>query len=144
MLNNSFLKKLISKKNSVIYITLLFVFSSVQSHASLEDPTLGDLFDLLVRVFNIAMLCVGGVLVLMIAYGAFKASMSLGDPKGLEAAKATWVNALIGAFIVLGVFVIFNIVLGFFGISDTFKSGIGIFDQFTSAFKPLLDILQIH
>jgi len=40
-------------------------------------------------------------------YGGFSYITSLGDPKGIQAAKGKITNALIGFFIVLGFFIVF-------------------------------------
>ncbi len=102
-----------------------------------DEPTLGDIKFVLIRVVNWAVFVVGIVFVLVLAYGAWKASTALGDPRGLESAKGTWTYALFGVIIVVGFFAIFSIVGGFFG----FKFGISaIFDDI---FKSLNDLFLV-
>lgn len=134
-------KRLISKSMRLLFVSSFLVLLDASVLAAEDVPSLGDIFDTLVNILNLAIFVVGGVFVIMLAYGAFKASMSLGDPKGLEAAKATWINTIIGVFIVVGVFVIFNIVLNFFNIGGV--TGIGIFDRFSEAVNTILGELRI-
>ncbi|GIW69302.1 MAG: hypothetical protein KatS3mg101_0049 [Patescibacteria group bacterium] len=96
---------------------LICVFLSFRAFAlDMENPTLSDIGVVLIRIMNWAVFLVGIVLVFYIVYGAAKASMALGDPRGLESAKSTWTYALYGALIVIAFFGIFTIVAGFFGI----------------------------
>jgi len=85
---------------------------------NLEDPQLTDIFTIVGNIFNILVMAAGGVLVVMIAYGAVKASMALGDPRQLQGAKDTWTHALLGFFIVVGFFAVFVIMAGFLGITS--------------------------
>jgi hypothetical protein len=55
------------------------------------------------NIFNVVVGVAGLVLVVMIAYGVWKSSMAVGDPRGLEGAKQTWTYAVFGFFVVVGV-----------------------------------------
>ena len=81
----------------------------------MEDPSLVDLLDTLFKVINVLVLVSGIIFVGVLAYGAFKAAMSLGNPRGLEAAKQTWTYGLYGFLVVVGYFAIFTIATGLFG-----------------------------
>lgn len=57
------------------------------------------------------------VLVIIIAYGAWKSSLAFGDPKMLDAAKKTWTYGLVGFMVVIGFMVIINVILSSLGLS---------------------------
>lgn len=117
---------------STLFICVVLPLYSFADEINMDNPTLSGIGDVLIRIMNWAVYLVGIVLVLVIAYGAVKASASLGDPRGLEAAKSTWTYAVYGAIIVVGFFAIFVIVAGFFGLDI----GIGgIFDAINDAIE---------
>lgn len=67
-----------------------------------EPPQLSSLFSIAGNILNVAVSVAGIVLVIMIAYGVWKSSMAVGDPRGLEGAKQTWTYAIYGFFVVVG------------------------------------------
>ncbi|KKS31375.1 hypothetical protein A2380_02625 [candidate division WWE3 bacterium RIFOXYB1_FULL_43_24] len=103
----------------------------------MDNPTWDNFGNVLVRILNWAVYLVGIVFVLVIAYGAWKASMALGDPRGLDSAKNTWTYALFGALIIGGFFAIFTIVSGLFG----FK--IGFADIFSGIIDGIKDFTEV-
>lgn len=77
----------------------------------------------------------GLVLVYMVLWGAFKLSMSQGDPKGYIAAQNTWFYALLGFLVVVmffGIYIIATQILGlpiptFFNIQQRIEDAIAGF-----------------
>lgn len=106
-----------------------------------DTNQLGSLVGVFERILSYAMGVSGAVLVIMIAYGVWKSSMALGDPRGLEGAKQTWTYAIFGFFVVVGVFVIFAIISGIFGISI---DPLGLFGGIRSALESLTGLPQTH
>lgn len=101
--------------SSFFFVSYAYDCSSLPS--DLEDaPNIASIVCILGRVFNLAILVVGGILVFMIGYGIWKSSMALGDPKALASAKQTWTYAIIGFFIVVAFFAIFGIILQLLGL----------------------------
>ena len=68
------------------------------------------------RVMNVLVLVAGLGLVYMILWGAFKLSMSQGDPKGYVGAQNTWFYAIIGFLIVVGFFALYMIMAQILGL----------------------------
>lgn len=108
-------------KHKLIVFTTLFILSGVSNivfAGNLDtNPTIDGLLDLVGRA--IVMLAGGAALVFvaMIAYGAWKASMALGDPRGLDAAKKTWTYAMFGVLVAVGALSVFAIVARILGVS---------------------------
>ena len=55
---------------------------------------------------------------LVILYGSLRLSISQGDAKAIQGAKATLTWGVIGFLAVISVYVIFNITAGVFGLGD--------------------------
>lgn len=68
------------------------------------------------RVINIFIGMAAVAFIYMILYGAFKLSMSQGDPKGYAGAQNTWFYALIGFLIVAGFFSVYLILANILGL----------------------------
>lgn len=128
--------KKITIKNLIFPSFLLLL--SFTSRAGIEDPDIEGIFGPITKVFNIAVSLVGIALVVMIAYGIWKSSMSLGDPRGLEGAKQTWVYAFYGFAVVILFYAIFTIIASTFGISSL-TSPAGLLEQVRDALKELVE-----
>ena len=115
----------------------VMLFVSRYALALSDPPTFDDLRPIIVRIINILIMCAGGVLVIMVAYGIWKSSLASGDPRGLEGAKSTWTYALYGFFIVVGAFAGFMIIQGIVGISS--DSG-GLVGNLIDSINELLNI----
>jgi hypothetical protein len=98
---------------------------------------------IITRGLNILLLAVGVVFVIMLLYGSFKASMALGDPKGLTAAKDTWLNAIIGLLVVIFAFAVFAVITSIFGISGFLGLG-DVVASLTSAITDLYAAFDIN
>ena len=137
--------------SALVFVTVLaFNFNSV--YADVPDcsgsligtagndnpPSLDKLFCPVVRVFNAAILLVGAILVIMIIYGAIKLALSLGDPKGFESAKATWLYAGIGLGIILGFWGLLTIIMNRLNLGDTYS---GPLDPFLRAMEGIQALL---
>lgn len=106
---------------------ILSVFSFAQS--TYEDPTIEDVVPLFSNVVNIVLALAGIAFVAFIAYGAWKGSMALGDPRGLDSAKQTWTYAIYG----------FLVIILFFSIVAIIRTFIGVTDPNTSTFNAIID-----
>ncbi|OGC50954.1 hypothetical protein A2716_02875 [candidate division WWE3 bacterium RIFCSPHIGHO2_01_FULL_40_23] len=124
------------KLKSILVITLLFFASNfvfpnpANAAACKSDPATAEeaVDDLpstiacyVSTALNILVVVSGSVFVLMVFYAAVKFSLSQGDPKGIEGAKATLTWAVIGFLVVIGVYVIFAILTGILGVSGDFS-----------------------
>jgi hypothetical protein len=118
-LNSMFIQCLRFLRKSPIFFCLMLSSCASFVFADVENPQLSEIGGVLGRVINIAIFGAGIVFAGYVAYGAWKASMSLGDPRGLEGAKQAWSNAIIGLVIVVGSLTIFGIILGFYGVNVT-------------------------
>ena len=121
----------------VLYIFLFRIFSPVLFAENLDEPTLGQARPLLVSIMNWLVFLVGTVFVVIVAYGAWKASTATGDPRGLDSAKSTWSYAIFGLLVVAGFFALYTIISGLFG----FK--IGFTEIFDGIFGGISDLTQI-
>lgn len=117
----------------------VFLLTSESAFAALTSgaPSFSELRPILVRIINILIMCAGGVLVIMIAYGIWKSSLAAGDPRALEGAKSTWTYALYGFFIVVGAMAAYMIIQGLVGISS--GSG-GLAGRVVDAINDLMNI----
>lgn len=71
---------------------------------------------LISRIISIALIFSGVVILVYFMYGAILFILSRGDAKALQKAKNTIVYALLGGIVVVGAFVIVNIVIGLLGL----------------------------
>ncbi len=78
-------------------------------------PGIEELVCPFARVINVLLFASGAVLILMILWGGFKLAMSLGDPKGFQAATSTWSHALAGFLIVVFALTILSILTRMLG-----------------------------
>lgn len=81
-------------------------------------------------------------LIIIIAYGIIKASLSAGDPRGLEGAKSTWSYAMYGFFIVFFSFVIVSIIWSVLGIGGESPGITGFLNNIIEALGSLIDLGQ--
>ena len=129
-------------KNRLLITTIFFIFTFLlMSHFNIsyaldcnlggdtqfilgriiEVPSPMQIICPFLRVFQWLMLAAGAIFLIMIVVGAIKMVTALGDPKGLASSRDTWVYAILGVFIVLGVLAILVI------LDTTFGLGIGSF-----------------
>ena len=90
-------------------------WNSLESIATpnLSNPTIGDIIGTIIPyIYTFA----GILLLLYLIYGGFSYITSLGDPKGVEAAKGKITNALIGFFIVFFSYFIIQLIASVFNI----------------------------
>ncbi len=98
----------------IVFLALFFGVNVV--YAAIDPPTMEEAQSVIERIFNIVVLSAVGVFVAVVAYGIWKSSLSLGDPRGLEGAKQTWTYALYGFAVVVLFWAIFKIAQEFLGI----------------------------
>jgi L-cystine uptake protein TcyP (sodium:dicarboxylate symporter family) len=127
------------KKIIGVIFAILLCLPLLTCKADLEDPYINDLRTPIENVFNIVVSVVGIVLVAVLAYGIWKSSMSLGDPRGLEGAKQTWTYALFGFAVIVLFFVIFSFLTGIFGI-EVLTSPKTILEKVFNAIGDLFDL----
>ncbi len=85
---------------------------------SADIPSLGCLAQIVVSVIELAFAFLGAVLLLLLMWGAVKFIISRGDPKGIQEAQKTMTYAVIGAVVVLGSFILINIVTTALGLPN--------------------------
>ena len=127
-----------------IFVFLISTFNIAHAASCVSDNTTPDMIGILCPIFklaNIAILLGGGVFGAMIAVGAIKLAVSMGDPKGLEAAGKTWTYALIGAFIVIGSVAIVKILSTTFGL-DFYDTG-SLFSRAASGVSRFLEQMEV-
>jgi hypothetical protein len=144
-------------KKVVALITFIFSFMLISgvNNAYAIDCTLSDpphpsqMLCPFLRIFNVVLIAGGVVLLIFIVVGAVKMATALGDPKGLSSARDTWLYAVIGVFIVAGVYAIFRILNTTFGLGLDAYLGAGgvnaIFDRINNVWLTLLeDVLHVY
>ncbi|MBI3559399.1 hypothetical protein HY085_03290 [Candidatus Gottesmanbacteria bacterium] len=89
---------------------------------SKDVPSLGCLAQIVSNVIGIAFLFLGAVTVLFLLWGAIRFVISRGDPKGIQEAQKTMTYAIIGAVVVLGAFILINMVTTAFGLPNILTS----------------------
>lgn len=72
--------------------------------------SLGCLAQIIINIIDLALSFLGAVALLFLIFGAIKFVISRGDPKALEEAQKTMTYAVLGVVIVLGSFILINIV----------------------------------
>lgn len=123
-----------------IFLTLIYTLSGNVAYAAgcssianpdPNDPTaqLKSIICPVYQVFNIAVFSSGAIFVGLILLGSLKFSLSQGDQKAIEGAKATITWGVIGFLIVLGATLILNLILGTFGISNPLNALESSIDQ---------------
>lgn len=123
----------------VFYIFLSYIFSPVLFAANFDEPTLDQARPLLISIMNWLVFLVGIVFVVVVAYGAWKASTATGDPRGLDSAKSTWSYAIFGLLVVAGFFALYTIISGLFGFKIGFTE---IFDGIFDGISELTQLLR--
>ncbi len=83
-----------------------------------DYPEFACLMIPVVRVLNLLVLSGGAVVVGMIAYASVKFALAQGDPKAMQGARQTLTYVFLGAFAVLGVYVIQTLITGSLGITN--------------------------
>lgn len=127
-------------KNKLLLSSFLFLLCSVffslkSTYAEIDPPSLEEEAQPIIeRVFNIAFISVGIVLVAVAAYGIIKSSLAAGDPRGLEGAKQTWTYAIYGFAVIVLFFAIFAIAQRLLGIPVLTPKELldNVFDAITS------------
>lgn len=87
-----------------------------------DIPSLGCLAQIVTNVIGIAFLFLGAVTVLFLLWGAIRFVISRGDPKGIQEAQKTMTYAIIGTVVVLGTFILINMVTTAFGLPNILTS----------------------
>jgi hypothetical protein len=138
-----------------VFASTFFAVSSLNTSYALDcnltgsAPTPGQIFCPFLRLFNLALVAGGVLLLIFIVIGAIKMSTALGDPKGLKASYDTWIYAFIGVFVILGTLAIFAILDRTFGLGLRHYIGLGgvnsIFDRISVAWESMLhDVFKIY
>lgn len=94
------------------------VFDSAGNNIGSDIPTLTCLEEIISNVVGKTLLFLGLVTIVFLFVGAIKFVTSSGDPKGIETAKKTMTYAIIGAVVVIGSFILIEIVLKALNLPD--------------------------
>lgn len=138
-----------------IFLSAFLAISGLNTSYALDcsltgpAPTPAQMFCPFLRIFNLALLAGGAVLLIFIVIGAIKMSTALGDPKSLKSSYDTWVYAFIGVFVVLGTLTIFAILNSTFDLGLDHYIGLGgvnnIFDRISVVWETILhDVFKIY
>ena len=79
--------------------------------SSCSSGTLGDIFG---RIANTLIFLIGAISVIMIIIVGLRFVISMGNPKQVQAARDTILNAIIGLVIAISSYAIVNFVIGAF------------------------------
>lgn len=86
----------------------------------LSDPAkISEVGCVLASIISVVLGFVGIVLFVMLVIGGFKWLTSGGDPKGIEGAKATITNAIVGLLVIIFAYIILKIIETVTGIPVT-------------------------
>ncbi len=152
MLFQAFRRNLLKIAITILVFSVVFAFNFNSAYAAPDcggsligdvPPSLEMILCPIIRVFNAIILLVGAALVIMIIYGAIKLALSLGDPKGLESAKATWVHAGIGLGIVLGFWGVLTILMNRFNMIGYYANPMAPFNAASDGITALLEAIGI-
>ncbi|MBW6441734.1 hypothetical protein K0B04_02380 [Patescibacteria group bacterium] len=128
------------KKVVALSLICFFMFFLVSPVRADDDFTsIEELKPMIETIFNAVFVSLGLVFVGVIAFGIWKSSLSVGDPRGLEGAKQTWTYALYGFLVVIFVFAIFNIISRWFGILPIITPK----DLLESVFNAIYELLDL-
>ena len=142
-------------KISKALISLIFIYSAIAksgvTYAAGYSTYCGDLknaltggvphplaiFCSIASFFNVIAMGAGAIFVIMIFVGSIKLSMAQGDPKALEGAKTTITHAIVGFLLILGYYLVVQIIKGVLGINNSVLTDpLGfIADQFDMLFR---------
>ncbi len=106
-----------------------------------DDNSILGILDVVKRIINLFILSAGVVFVALIIISAYKFVASQGDPKAMQGAKNTITYAVIGFILVIGVYVILNIVIGVLGAD--IQVG-GVFDELAESIKRFLYLFKVE
>lgn len=70
------------------------------------------------RFLNVLVLSAGAVFVIFVFFAAIKYAMSQGDPKALQGSQQTLTTAVIGFFVVIGVWTLLTVIKNVLGLTD--------------------------
>lgn len=100
--------------------------NNVKTTLAADVPSIGCLEGIITNIIGKAFLFLGLVTIAFLFYGAILYVTSQGDPKGIEKAQKTMTYAIIGAAVVIGSFIIVEVVLKALGLPD-FLTGFTLF-----------------
>ena len=92
-----------------------------------ESSDLLDLVDVIARIFTIALSSAGAFFIVFVILAAYKFATSQGDPKAYAGAKQSLTYAVMGFLVVLGLFVINNIIVDIIGLDSMLGDVNGVF-----------------
>ncbi len=104
------------------------MFDFVLAQSSNTSYDLLDLVDVIARGFNIVMSGAGAIFIVFVVFSAYKFASSQGDPKAYAGAKQSLTYAVMGFLVILGLFVINNIIVDVIGLDSMLGDVNGVFD----------------
>ena len=118
-----------SIKVAIISLLMMTTYSTPVAACNLTAPNPDDPASQLLQVtcpiersLNILVMSSGVAYILFLLYGSIKYSLSQGDERAIMGARQTLTWATIGFVIVMGIYAIFNILLGALGVGGNFTS----------------------
>ena len=110
------------------------------TEASYDSPPITAIVCSGVRILNYAFYLIGGVFLIMFLFGMYKYANAWGDPKGVQGAKDTVTNALIGVVICFSVGTIIIVIGNVFGLDSAFVDGVNPFNKLLFAICEFLGV----
>lgn len=98
--------------------TVTQTVNGVTTTLATDVPTFGCLEAIIVNIVGKAFLFLGLVTIVFLFYGAIQFIISRGDAKGIEKAQKTMTHAVMGAALVIGSFILIEIVLKALNLPD--------------------------
>ena len=92
--------------------------NGVTTTVASDVPSFGCLAGIVSNIVGKAFLFLGLVTIVFLFVGAIQFIISRGDPKGIEKAQKTMTYAIIGAIVVMGSFILIEIVLKALSLPD--------------------------
>lgn len=113
-------KEFIKLSKNILPIALLLSVSGTSFAQFASERDLSPALDFLGRSLNMLLIFGHAVFIYMVLQAAYKFSMARGDPKGIWGARDTLTQAITGYVILLLFYTIVRIVVGYFGIDESF------------------------
>ena len=120
------LKAVLSKVLPIIIFAISLIVTSTANVANAitcdterikeGDPHLTDIVCPIIQTINIFVFSAGLIFIIYVVFAAYKYYTSMGDPKAAMGAQKTLTTALMGFFLIIGVFTILYLIANLLGI----------------------------
>lgn len=91
--------------------------------------------EIIANIFNLSIISASIAFVLFVILSGIKLATSLGDPKKIQSARNTLINAFLGFIVIISFFVVIRLLFWIFGFDQTFPNP-------TAPFQSLIEGLE--